>query len=146
MNGQLPSPKASFNPRVVLLPMGAVRAQFACAAETVRKRVDDATRPDHLRWVFNLSAGKGLQRELRFWAREIVAPETCARLKLGEVLNLILGRREYFHRGELEIEWGSEAQTISNLLRIKALTLRDTTIPRASLYAFLKSRWIGGCA
>lgn len=129
-----------------MVNIGFVRAHFGCVAETVLRRVDDATRADHLRWVFNLSASKGHRRELRFWVREVIAPETCARLALADVVDLILGRRQTFRRGELEIEWVCNHMTISALLRSRALKLHGTTIPRSSLCAFLKSRWIGGPA
>jgi len=132
--------------RVVLVTLDSARSHFGCNAETVLHRVDDATRPDHLRWVFNLSAAEGHRRELRFWVREIVAPETCARLTLGQVVDLILGRRQNFRRGELEIEWVCNHMTISALLQTKTLKLHGATIPRYTLDNFLRTRWIGGCA
>lgn len=139
-----PLPDKDFSERVAFVTLAAVRSRFGCAAETVLSRVDDATREDHLRWVFNLSATGGYRRELRFWVREIVAPETCGRLTLAEVVDLILGRREHFRRGELEIEWVCNHMTISALLRSRALKLQAGKIPRSSLCAFLKTRWIGG--
>ena len=126
---------SSFNVagRIAFVTLATVRSRFGCAAETVLRRVDDATRPDHLRWVFNLSAAEGHRRELRFWVREIVAPESCGRLTLAQVVDLILGRRQNFRRGELEIEWVCHPSTITGLLRAKALSLEASTIPRSSL-------------
>src|SRR5579859_1754612 len=132
--------------RAVLVDIQAVRSLFGCAAENILHRVDDATREDHIRWVFNLSAGEGHRRELRFWVREIIAPETCAGLTLGAVVDMILGEREQFLRGKLEIEWVCHHQTISALLRTKALNLHGTTIPRHALDNFLRTRWIGSDA
>jgi hypothetical protein len=133
----------SVSTRAVLVNIEAVRSVFGVAAETVLDRVDDATREDHLRWVFNLSAGDGYRRELRFWVREIIAPETCTRLGLGKVVDIILGKREQFRRGELEIEWVCNHKTISALLSTKALCLHGTTVPRHALDNFLRTRWIG---
>jgi hypothetical protein len=135
---------STFSRRIVLVPLHSVRAHFGCAAETVLRRVDDATRSDHLRWVFNVSAARGHRRELRFFARELVEPETCARFRLGEVVNLILGAKENFRRGELEISWVCNHMTISALLRNKALFLHGATIPRQVLASFLRVRWVGG--
>jgi|SRR5579859_2607684 len=137
------TPSFNVSGRIMLVPLRAVRAHFGSDAETVLRRVDDATRHDHLRWVFNLSAAKGHRRELRFWVREIVAPKMCGRLTLGQVVDLILGRRQNFRRGELEIEWVCNSTTITSLLRASALSLHGSTVPRHSLESFLRTRWIG---
>ena len=130
--------------RVVLVDVYLVRAHFGCTAENIFRRVDDATRPDHLRWVFNLSVGKGRRRNLRFWLRELIEPETCAGLTLGQVVDLILGRRQNFRRGELEVEWVCNASLFTRLIHARALILHGTTIPRQALANFLRARWIGG--
>jgi hypothetical protein len=124
--------------------MAFVRWIFGCDDDGIRRRVDDATRPDCLRWVFNISAGTGRQRELRFCPHELAEPQASAGLTLDQVLDLILGQRNQFPRGELAIAWVSSHSTISALLKMDALRLRSKGIPRESLSAFLKSRWIGG--
>ena len=129
--------------RAILVPMAVVRALFGSDDDEIRRRVNDATREDHLRWVFNLSAGTGVQADWHFWARELLAPEMCAWLSLSAVIGLILGRRRQFRRGELQIEWVCHPTTITHIIAAGELTLQGSTVPRDSLDNFLRSRWCG---
>jgi len=85
--------------RTVLVTTETARAALGVDAETVWTRVDSGT----LRWVWNVSAAGGPLRELRFWARELVAPDACRDLDLDHVVNQVVGMesREYLRSGEV---------------------------------------------
>lgn len=85
----------SINQRTVLVTVDMLRAVLGVDADSINARVDAG----EFRWVWNVSAGTGDVRELRFWAREIIAPEQCAKLSLPLALNLILGQERLHWRG-----------------------------------------------
>lgn len=126
--------------RCVLVPLETVRIQRGCDAESVLRTVGDATHPRFLRWVFNLGVNRlGDIRELRFWKDEVAGiadpwaePETA--------IELILGKRETFPRGEIEVAWTINATTIGRLIRAGELEESNHKLTRASLAAFLKRR------
>jgi excisionase family DNA binding protein len=77
----------SINQRTVLVTLDTVRASLGVDADSIIAKVDAG----ELRWVWNVSNGTGEVRELRFWAREIVAPELTRELTPAKALELILG-------------------------------------------------------
>ena len=85
----------SINQRTVLVTVDMVRAALGVDADSVQARVEAG----EYRWVWNVSAGRGDVRELRFWAREIIAPETTKHLTVAMALNLILGLERLHWRG-----------------------------------------------
>ena len=85
----------SINQRTVLVTVDMVRAALGVDADSVQARVEAG----EFRWVWNVSAGQGDVRELRFWAREIIAPETTKHLTVAMALNLILGLERLHWRG-----------------------------------------------
>jgi hypothetical protein len=115
MQPQLPM---SISQRTVLVDTATVRAVRGVDADTVFNWVDDST----LRWAWNVATGaKSKIRELRFWARDVIAPETTAALSVDQVIDLVLPlSREQFlshelcqlllisrpHLGELRTELG----------------------------------------
>jgi len=123
--------------RTVLVTVEAVRGKFACDAESVWGMVDNG----ELRWTFDVSVDRSV-RELRFWTRELIAPETTVNLELNAVLNSILGeRRTELRRGEIERQWIVSAQHVSRLIKCGQLELsRPGYVTRASAAAFLKGR------
>jgi hypothetical protein len=100
-----------------------------------------------LRWVFNVAADpNGQVRDLRFWTREVIAPETTEKFSLDQVVKMLLppARKEY-PSGE-----------VCELLQIRRRSLADlreqlngrlaancSFFPRAGLEQFLRRRWLG---
>ncbi len=131
---------SAINPRIVFVTLEVIRAVRGCDAETVLKSIGDATRPNLLRWVFDVSPSVGRKiRELRFWKAEIwshadkwAAPEV--------IIPQILGTRQGFSRGEIEIQWVVNSTTISRLVNAGELTEVNHKLTRASLAAFLERR------
>ena len=128
------------SPRIIFVTLGVVRAMRGCDAESVLNSVGDATHPKFLRWVFDVSPVTGRKaRELRFWKEEIygnadkwAAPQT--------IIPQILGARQSFPRGEIEVQWVVNATTIGRLIRAGELMEASGGITRASLAAFLERR------
>jgi hypothetical protein len=140
-----PRPEFFINQRVQLVGINMVRTIRGCDAVTVLKCVEDATRPNFLRWVFNVAVKPAGIRHLRFWKDELggtvdkfADPKT--------VIEKILGDRRSIPRGELAARWSLSRVTISRLVRAGELVevagrkgqARELT--RASLAAFLKRR------
>jgi|ERR1039458_2092001 hypothetical protein len=137
---------SAISPRIVFITLGVVRVVRGCDAESVLKSVGDATHPKFLRWVFDISPVAGRKaRELRFWKEEIwgnvdkwAAP--------GIIIPQILGPRQSFPRGEIEVQWIINSSTISRLVRAGELTEgprrtgQHRELTRASLAAFLERR------
>lgn len=147
-SGQLPL-TFQFSARTTLVDVQAVRAIRGIDAETVIAMLDNALHPGHLKFVFDLGqAGSPVRpaatrrRCLRFWIAEIVAPEFTARLTIDEALDSIIGARETWRRGEVEMQWVASAQQISKLIRNGELAEEGNRILGASLRNFLRRRWI----
>lgn len=123
--------------RTVFLPVDAVRAKYGCDAESVFAMVDNG----ELRWAFDVAVDLK-RRELRVWAREIIAPDSTRELNLDAVLNGILGEtKAELRRGEIERQWILSAQHVMRLVSAGHLTLsRPGHVTRASAAAFLKGR------
>jgi len=86
------------NHRTVLVTMEMVRANLGVDAESVQAKVDAG----EIRWIWNVATGERIS-ELRFWAKELIAPEFCAGLNLEQVINQLLGEVRLIWRG-VEIE------------------------------------------
>ena len=128
--------------RTVLVGMEFARAKFGVDDDSVLAMVDNAVHPKHLRFVFDLSCGEGRIRELRFWAREIERPESCARLNIEMAINQILGSRAFFRRGDLVVQWIVTRPHVSKLIHSDELAETGNRFMRATLQKFLRSRWI----
>jgi len=81
--------------RTVLVTVDTVRAARGVDADTILGQVDAG----ELRWAWDVSAGKGEVRELRLWAREIIAPEACAKLTAAAVVSSVIGSDKARWRG-----------------------------------------------
>jgi hypothetical protein len=132
--------------RCTLVTLEFVRNLRGCDAESVRNCVGDATHPNFLRWVFNLAVKPaGEIRELRFWKSEILGP-TDKWAQPAAAIAQILGARETFPRGEIEVAWTINATTISRLVRTGEIeespcrTGHHRRLTRRSLAAFLARR------
>jgi hypothetical protein len=140
----------SVSQRTVLVDVNGVRAARGVDADTVFASVEDALRDDHLRFVFDVATGAPISdpariRELRFWAREIIAPETCRGIGLEEALLFIVpAGRVWFQSGEL-----------CQLLLISRATLKclgaelrgeivdgSLRVRRTDLIKFFHRRWV----
>jgi len=130
----------AFSRRTALVSIDVVRAVLGVDAITVGTMVDAG----ELAWVFDISATKGSQRELRFWTRELFEPEHC-RMSTGRALQMIMGKSRQRWRGT-EIEQLLLASRASILRWNRAGDLPGETVDhtfwvsRESLATFLKSR------
>jgi hypothetical protein len=133
----------ALNPRTVLVPVDSVMDARGVSADKVFEMADG----DGLQWVWNVAVNpKAKIRALRFWAREIAAPETTRDMRLDQVISLILGDRKNFHSGD-----------VCHLLRVRRPTLLalrrqlggklqrrgGAIFPRAGIQNFLQTRWLG---
>jgi hypothetical protein len=133
----------ALNPRTVLVKVDSVMDTRGVSADKIFEMADG----DGLQWVWNVAVNpKSKIRDLRFWAREVIAPEMTRGLSLEQVIAFILGDRKIFHAGD-----------VCQLLRVRRPTLRSlrkmlggklqsrggALFPRAGLFEFLKLRWIG---
>ncbi len=96
--GTPPPRAAALSPRTALVSTDVVRAVLGVDAAAVASLVESG----ELAWVFDLSARQGKMRELRYWARELFAPEQC-QITPARAIQLILGKRRQRWRGT-EIE------------------------------------------
>ena len=140
MNTTHPTPLA-LNQRTVLMKVDFVMDVRGVSADVAYDMADGG-----LQWVWNVSVDPaGKIRDLRFWSREVITPETTRNMNLATVLALILGERKNFQAGE-----------VCQLLRVRRPTLinlRDqlcghlgahsTVFPHAGLHEFLTARWLG---
>jgi hypothetical protein len=129
------------SPRIVFVTLSVVRIVRGCDAETVLNCIGDATNPQCLRWVFNVAvnANNPKRRELRFWKQEVwgdVSKWTDPKIVIAE----ILGARQSFPRGEIEVQWLLGHNTISRLASTGELKEVNRELPRAGLAAFLERR------
>ena len=72
--------------------------------------------------------------------RGVIAPESVAGLANDEIINLIIGNRTGYRRGELEVQWVMSHVTVMRLIRAGELDLRGKEVTSASLRRFLKGR------
>lgn len=85
----------SISQRTVLVTVDMVRACRGVDADTIMAQVDAG----ELRWVWDVSNGAGDVRELRFWAKEIIAPDFTGSLTPREAINQTLGTDRARWRG-----------------------------------------------
>ena len=132
----------AFSPRVRLVTLSTVRAIRGVDGEKVSTMVDNMIHPQHIKFAFNISHKTGnATRALRFWTAELSAPALVQKFSIEEAIREILGTRETFPRGELEIAWTCSVTQIGKLITAKLLTLKGALVTRASLETFLWIRW-----
>jgi hypothetical protein len=129
----------NFSPRVTLLGIDSVRALRGCDAEAVLKTICNAVHPRCLRFVFNLAVNAGRRTELRFWKKDVLG-QVDKNARPETVIDEILGTRQSFPRGEIEIAWTLSAMTICKLIRAGELIETSHQITRESLASFLQRR------
>jgi hypothetical protein len=101
-----------------------------------------------LTWVFDLSArgSAGVNRDLRFFLGELLAPATARNLTLPRVLDCILPPAvANFQSGRVERLLGLRKQSIMRLRDQMGgqRSFNTTYFPRQKLAEFLASRWLG---
>jgi hypothetical protein len=128
--------------RVRLVTTATVCAARGVDAEAVGMMVDDVLNERHIRFAFNVSTGRAV-RELRFFIDEIKAPALTRKFTIHDVIARILGSRDVFRRGELELGWQMSSNLLSHLIRQNFLKTERGRLMRSTLQAFLFSRWSG---
>ncbi|MDE2098209.1 MAG: hypothetical protein KGL39_13220 [Patescibacteria group bacterium] len=147
MPATLDTPTRTNAGRADLVTVSAVQYLSGLRYDLVRRLVDggDFFHPG-FQWVWNFSVCTEGERDLRFWAREVIAPETCGDLGLGAVLDIILpATRNHFHAGEVTRMF---SLTHTALMRLRGqlggrLQTSGSFYTRAGLEHFLRTRWIG---
>jgi hypothetical protein len=134
-------PAPPLNHRTVLVKVDFILDVRGVSADVAYDMADGG-----LQWVWNVAVDPaGKIRDLRFWSREVIAPETTRGLDINDVIDLILGTRKNLHAGEM-----------CHLLRVRRPTLLElreelgghlgvhgADFPPAGLRDFLKARWLG---
>lgn len=94
----------SISQRTVLVTVDTLRTHLGVDADTILARVDNG----EYRWVFDVSSVRQRRlnsakhvRELRIWAREVIAPETTSGLSPEGAVRDILGKRDRFYGTEI---------------------------------------------
>ncbi len=132
-----------FSPRVRLVPLAIARWLLGLDAESVLARVDNELHAKHLVFAFDISAAKSQAsaRELRFWVNELAVPEKTKGISIEQAIAEILGARQTFSRGDIEIQWIVSASMVGNLIQRGYFVEQGNRILRASVGKFLLSRW-----
>jgi len=137
-----------FEPRTILTSVGAAQWASGLHRDVIHERATGSSLFDGYRWVWNIAPDReGELPLLRFWTREIIAPETTRRLSLDQVIKSILPtKRLTYHTGEVETTILSiSGQTLMRLreeLNGKLAT-NSSFFPREGLEKFLRTRWLG---
>lgn len=130
----------AISPRCTLVTLEFVRSLRGCDAESVRAAVGDATHPRWLRWVFDFSTLiSGKKRELRFWKSDVMG-EVDRWMEPAQAITRILGTRDRFARGEIEVAWTVHPTTISRWIAAGEITEINQKLTAESLAAFLERR------
>lgn len=133
--------------RADLVTTSAVQGFSGLQYDQVRELVDGGDFFHRgFEWVWNFATEPDGERDLRFWAREVFAPETCRELGLGDVLAIILPpTRKTFQAGEVMRMFTLNR---TSLMRLRGqlggrLETSGSFYTRDSLEHFLRTRWIG---
>lgn len=137
--------------RTVLIKVDTVMHLTGLSADAIYERAVGNSLLGEFAWVWNVAADPaGKIRDLRFWAREIVAPETTKRLSLDRVMKLLLPpKRVQYHSGEVCNTLLSIRRPTLQQLREELngkLAAHSSFFPREGLEQFLRTRWLGALA
>ena len=130
--------------RTVLVTLDTLRSVLGVDADSILAKVEAG----ELRWVFNVAVGDDV-RELRFWAKELIAPEFVTNLTIKQAIAEILGSQRARWRGtEIAQLLLVSRPTIMRLVNTEELP-GDVIggviqVPRASLEKFLLARLLNG--
>ena len=142
--------------RTALVTVETARAALGIDADSVLARIDAGL----LRWAWDVSASPppprhspaqrddgGSLREIRLWARELIAPELCADLDPAHAIRLVIGLdRDRLRAVEVAQLLLISRPTIMRLVAAGELqgprTGHAQLVQRSSLAAFLARRLI----
>jgi hypothetical protein len=82
-------------------------------------------------------------RELRFYVDALIDPALTRKFSIQTVIEKILGPKNLFTRPEIEIAWTIATSQISRLVKGGFIAIKGDYLTRASLEAFLFTRWSG---
>jgi hypothetical protein len=138
------------HPRIILASADAVATHRGVSLEAIYDQVDGGFGDESFLWVFNIASDLNAKRELRFWSREINAPESTRSLDLEDVIKAIVPRRDALP-GQF---CGMRNWEVGDLLRVSRPMLLDLRVeleavphnggiyvPRAALEKFFRRRW-----
>lgn len=135
--------RRSFRP--VLVDINRAMECLGYGTEVVLDMVDTG----EVRWVWDVGAGHGSRRELRFWLGELLAPMIQRERPLTEVLGFIIGH---------DLSTELRAATVGDILLLRRPSVWRLVvtgelkgrqvghvqwIARDSFRKFLEARWIG---
>jgi len=147
MSGEaLITPALPMTARTVLAGVETARALLRVPADVITVWIETG----RLRWVWDISVRGGSVRELRFWSRELIAPDTIAGLGAAQVIDLIVGaaQRARLHSAEVAQILLCSRPHVMRLVRsgelTGALNGHARWIDRASLILFFHHRLLGG--
>ena len=131
------------NPRTPFCTIDAVHLMTGDPLERIYGRVDTGA----LLWVWDISAGDGQKRNLRFWTREIAEPGTTDTLRIDEVISQVIPARP-LRQWEFALKFQVHRFTMIHLRSELEVQEREgrILIPRASIEKFLRNRWCGRLA
>jgi hypothetical protein len=144
----MPSPRVAIHPRTVLVGVDTVASVHGIAVPQVHELAEE-----RLVWVWNVAVrADGARKELRFWSREIIFPESTARLAIEQVIASIVPRRDlvpgqsagFSHREVMQLLRINQATAIELRAELQAVNVNGRPwVPRAGLETFLRRRWLG---
>ena len=73
--------------RTVLVSVEVARAVLGVDAETIYGQIDCGG----IRWAWDIACQPREIREVRVWARELIAPDTAGELQRGAVIEAVIG-------------------------------------------------------
>jgi len=136
------------NGRTLLVKVDTVRHFTGLSADAIYERADGDSLFGGYVWVWNVAADPAAdQRDLRFWAREVVAPETVKDWTLDRVIKSLLPpKRSQYPAGEIYTTLLSISR--QSLMRLRGelngqLAVGSSFFPREGLETFLRKRWLG---
>ena len=141
-------PQNGLHLRSVLVKCDVVMSVLGLRPDEVYDRVDggDLLHPGFV-WVWDLAVSRKRKRDLRFFAREVIAPETTAGLELSAVLDIVLPpKRTVYHSGDLLRMFQIRRPTLADLrdeLKGRMLGTRNCVFPAVAVRDFLSRRWQG---
>jgi hypothetical protein len=135
------------NQRTVLIKVDVVKHLTNLSIDEIYSRAGGGSLFGGFTWVWNVAVDpEGEIRDLRFWAREIIMPETTRRLSLDQVIKSILpAKRTQYPSGEVcETVLSIRRPTLKELRRELngQLAANSSFFPREGLEKFLRRRWL----
>lgn len=138
----------SFEPRTILATIGAAQFCTGLHRDVLNRAKDGPALFDNYKWVWNVAENLGGEIEcLRFWSRELIAPESVRNWSLDRVIKFILPpNRQQYHTGYVETTLLSISGELLRGLRVELngkLGANSSFFPREGLERFLRNRWLG---